>query len=427
VLQLSRARERAASARLPRRHTLARVNSPHGGTLQRNTAPVGVRAPDVSAMESSTADMLSDPSAGAESGSDIVSPAARPQNPAGQHRTRIHRGDAIICRGMRGGACAGPVPVGDDTRGSGRRDVSAVATNHRKSPPRPRLPPRRPAARPLRPGHRGAWHSPSARLAPSHLAATRRRRAGASISSKFSPREARPCLPRARARSRQAPQRAVSATRASPLPSHLVPYPCLSSYANLLHRRRPCGASIQPTNFATNFRTAMAISLAARQHPRPSRRGRLLRSGACLLAVLLLHLAAPGSRAAEQNAKGKDAEGDSAEGGDAKEDDGLANAKYTVVTHTVPRPPHRTDFVRMRDKVSASLLLGVIGGLLPRIQGSFRRPSSAREGADMWRGAIWCRPEPSLTACCRRRLPSWKTPSRCRVLLAAIAGETPDR
>ena len=171
----------------------------------------------------------------------------------------------------------------------------------------------------------------------------------------------------------------------------------------------------------------MAISLAARQHPRPSRRGRLLRSGACLLAVLLLHLAAPGSRAAEQNAKGKDAEGDSAEGGDAKEDDGLANAKYTVVTHTVPRPPHRTDFVRMRDKVSASLLLGVIGGLLPRIQGSFRRPSSAREGADMWRGAIWCRPEPSLTACCRRRLPSWKTPSRCRVLLAAIAGETPDR
>jgi len=35
---------------------------------------------------------------------------------------------------------------------------------------------------------------------------------------------------------------------------------------------------------------------------------------------------------------------------ETEEGEGLANAKYTVVTHSVARPTHRTDFVRMRDK-----------------------------------------------------------------------------
>ena len=74
-------------------------------------------------------------------------------------------------------------------------------------------------------------------------------------------------------------------------------------------------------------------------------------AGICLLAVLLLQLAAPGSRAAPQEAKSKADVGEDANGGEAQEEEGLGNAKYTVVTHTVPRPPHRTDFVRMRDKV----------------------------------------------------------------------------
>ena len=74
-------------------------------------------------------------------------------------------------------------------------------------------------------------------------------------------------------------------------------------------------------------------------------------AGVCLLAVLLLQLAAPGSRAAPQEAKSKADVGEDANGGEAQDEEGLGNAKYTVVTHTIPRPPHRTDFVRMRDKV----------------------------------------------------------------------------
>ena len=34
--------------------------------------------------------------------------------------------------------------------------------------------------------------------------------------------------------------------------------------------------------------------------------------------------------------------------------DGLARAKYTIVTHNGPRPAHRTDFVRMRDRAGAA-------------------------------------------------------------------------
>lgn len=81
------------------------------------------------------------------------------------------------------------------------------------------------------------------------------------------------------------------------------------------------------------------------------RRGIMLKSGGmCLLAVLLLQFAAPGSFAAQETKSTPDLVED-AKGGEGKEEEGMANAKFTVVTHTVPRPPHRTDFVRMRDKV----------------------------------------------------------------------------
>jgi len=54
---------------------------------------------------------------------------------------------------------------------------------------------------------------------------------------------------------------------------------------------------------------------------------------------------------AEEAKGGEAAEKSEAKAGDGSdEDEGLANAKYTVVTHSVPRPAHRTDFVRMRDK-----------------------------------------------------------------------------
>jgi hypothetical protein len=71
----------------------------------------------------------------------------------------------------------------------------------------------------------------------------------------------------------------------------------------------------------------------------------------CLLFSLLFVIPG-GAKEVQTKEEVASGGGGGGEQGDVSEGkgDGLADAKYTVVTHSTPRPPHRTDYVRMRDK-----------------------------------------------------------------------------